>query len=281
MLDDMKYCPYCGKSQDVRIDNRSIRMSHQLEKIPVNPSGQEAEGNTAVERQMNQVQPENEGRAEWGDTAERCPGCSAPVSSEQKFCLYCGMKLRKSDIVSGNGYTNHTQQQSGSPYDSTIFADMVWKNVFYYQNVFKTMNCTGSIVSWNWCAFLVAPCWLFYRKISGWGIGYLVVWMLFQICGMMPIDNGGFVTFLNFLFWVFQIAFPLLMGMFGNYLYKEKLDPILQKFYYARKEGKEYDSYVSACIESQTGVSGGNVVLYFVISIMFEIIIFIWMIYGF
>ncbi len=81
----------------------------------------------------------------------------------------------------------------------------------YYVPKFQEMKSRNKQTSWNWAAFLFAPYWLIYRKMYGYGVGFLAATFLLSLIGS---------TFLSFLSFAGNIA----IGIFGNSIYMKSLE---------------------------------------------------------
>jgi hypothetical protein len=94
------------------------------------------------------------------------------------------------------------------------------KNADYYARVFERFENGGSIISWNWAAFLVTSFWLLYRKMwlnafLYWIILPIVLTVLsVSIAAQSPATTADGVYYFLYL----PIAF-LLMPMFANWIY--------------------------------------------------------------
>ncbi len=84
------------------------------------------------------------------------------------------------------------------------------RNTQYYLNYFTQRDTGGSILSWNWSAFLIPPIWMFYRKMYLFGAitCFLIVFMLWALAsyGFGLHLLAGFIPHLAF-------------GVFGNAIY--------------------------------------------------------------
>ena len=96
----------------------------------------------------------------------------------------------------------------------------------YYVPKFQQIQATGQKTSWNWCSFLFGPYWLVYRKMYLLAVLLLVIPMVvtgtLEGIGYALFEDGSFV--LNSLASLIGIAIAVLMGLFGNYIYKVHAD---------------------------------------------------------
>ena len=84
----------------------------------------------------------------------------------------------------------------------------------YYIPAFQKMDATGSAISWNWAAFVFGLFWMLYRKM--W-LYALVIWGALFVIGLIPGIGAALDGFLGIASWI-------LFGLFGNWLYKRKVE---------------------------------------------------------
>lgn len=176
-----------------------------------------------------------------------CPRCGAPIIPGNAFCGSCGSPASPSAQVSapqpqqaayqpvyqqippqqpqyqqnpysytaGQQYTQYQQpaqpQQQyygGGAYMSGDRERLIGNNAQYYIQKFSQMKSQGSNISWNWCAFLVSPFWMLYRKMYGYGAGLLAA------AAMLVLFNAAAIMIVPY----------ILIGMFGNYLYMQQIE---------------------------------------------------------
>ncbi|MBS4025970.1 MAG: DUF2628 domain-containing protein [Clostridia bacterium] len=133
-----------------------------------------------------------------------CPQCSTDNHYVAKKCRNCGTKLNTAEYNPGEssnpeesvrlGNQNNPEESidlgnQNKPGESPVELMLaereelrlfVGNNAEYYLQRWDTMIRTGSLVSWNWAAFLLSPAWLFYRKMYLSGIIYLVATVLLK-----------------------------------------------------------------------------------------------------
>ena len=106
----------------------------------------------------------------------------------------------------------------------------------YYVPQFLTMKSQNKKTSWNWAAFLVAPYWMIYRKMYGYGAvvvtAEIIIWL---------IDSG--------LLSILALAGYIAMGILGNHVYMSYLE---SKADQAKSMGEPYKSQFLA---SNSGVN--------------------------
>ncbi len=112
--------------------------------------------------------------------------------------------------------------QPVAPYEAFVGSE----KAAYYVPKFHQMQTTGQKTSWNWCSFLFGPYWLVYRKMYLLAVLVLIIPMVvtgtLKGIGYTLLDDGSFI--LNMLASMIGIAIAVLMGLFGNYIYKVHAD---------------------------------------------------------
>ena len=91
----------------------------------------------------------------------------------------------------------------------TEYAGYIQENPEYYLNKFSSMEVSGKQTSWNWASFFFTDAWMLYRKMYKW----------FAITFIVQILIGMFVP-------VLSICLHILIGIFGNHLYKEHIQQL-------------------------------------------------------
>lgn len=170
-----------------------------------------------------------------------CTRCGAPNESTSCFCSKCGNRLTttpppaqapvytQANPQNTNPYAyvnpiNPVYQQQGSfaqvGYNSTAYQstnnDMIIQQLVgvkadYYIPKFQTMKAQNKQTSWNWPAFLVAPYWMIYRKMYGYGAGALAVSFVFSLIG------SGLLSLL-------LLAGYIVFGVFANNIYMKFIE---------------------------------------------------------
>ena len=87
----------------------------------------------------------------------------------------------------------------------------VQENSEYYLPKFAAMDSGGKKTSWNWAAFFFTDAWMLYRKMYKLFVITLIV--QFIIATIFP---------------GLSILIHILVGLFGNYLYKDHVDKLAE-----------------------------------------------------
>lgn len=175
-----------------------------------------------------------------------CRNCGAQLNSTQAFCHRCGNSVQPEPQVNNYDYANtysYAQSQPSMDEDTTL-QQLIGPNHEYYRNNFWQMRQAYKKTSWNWPAFLVAPYWMFYRKMYGYGAltmgGILLINLLFY---------GSFLAS------VLLLTGYIILGIFANYIYMKYLD---SKVAQAQAMSEPYRSQF---IAQKGGVSTGAAIL--------------------
>lgn len=168
-----------------------------------------------------------------------CTRCGAQNAATSLFCSRCGNRLTTPELTPQapvysqsnpanqnpyayvNQYNPSYQQQSSyssagyTSYQSTNLdgdiQHLIGVKSEYYVPKFQEMKSQNKQTSWNWSAFLVAPYWMIYRKMYGYGAGFLAAAFLISLIGS---------TFLSFL----SLAGYIAIGILGNNIYMKFLE---------------------------------------------------------
>lgn len=183
--------------------------------------------------------------------AEFCKHCGSPLGNSQNW---------QSGVQHNTTYSEYQPFRS-APYsaenvqpdemvDDIKAADLsavVGTNTNYYLPRFRKMAKNNSSASWNWAAFFFGPLWLLYRKMYGLGIVIMILEILqtavneisFKAIGFTFTDEMSYeeITTLAmsalanpsnryfllsiWLFSVITLAISIVLGIFGNYLYRD------------------------------------------------------------
>ena len=148
-----------------------------------------------------------------------CPKCGARNIVDSVYCCKCGLPIshRNSPVEPTNnqqystynaGYatSGNGQQIQGSDIELLIAT-----NTSYYTSKFNEMRQRGSKTSWNWSAFLIAPYWMIYRKMYGYGAAVLGGFLLLSLL-------GGWFSYL------LVLAAYVVFGILGNHLYMDYIE---------------------------------------------------------
>lgn len=165
-----------------------------------------------------------------------CTQCGRKNDMSSSFCCGCGARLTTAQhtevkhtftpaaSTNANPYAYTSQQFGGysqgatygNPYSSVTTIDtdivqLVGTKTEYYVPKFQELKSQNKKNSWNWCAFLVTPYWLIYRKMYGYGAAVLAGAFVISLIGS---------AFLSLLALAGYIAF----GVFANYVYLNYLE---------------------------------------------------------
>lgn len=149
----------------------------------------------------------------------KCRLCYTLLTEENRFelegvpaCIAC--KPRLVQMV-----------QEGVPLDELAMGPeeidhLVQKNLPYYHRVFAEMR--GRKWSWNWLAFFFPIPWLFYRKMYLFGLVFMIGAAVFEAAiefatSSAPASRGS------------QMLYRMILGVFGNLLYRRHLQGVLAK----------------------------------------------------
>jgi len=87
-------------------------------------------------------------------------------------------------------------------------AAFIGPNADYYIPKFQEMDAKNSIISWNWAAFFGQVFWMLYRKMYLYAVVILIAEFILS----------------SFLFGIPALVSAVLFGLFGNWLYKRKVE---------------------------------------------------------
>jgi hypothetical protein len=150
---------------------------------------------------------------------KNCPGCGREIDLYTLVCPHCG--------------------QMFAVHYSDDRALYIQDNTSYYFRKFNMMNSSGSLNSWNWCAFLFCEAWLIYRKMYKEAIIITELSLALTAFTLM-FSLPAIVTSL------FTAAISIFVGLRGNSMYMHHVDklvtngtamPPYEKELYAQKAG--------------------------------------------
>ncbi len=90
---------------------------------------------------------------------------------------------------------------------------LIGDGAFEYTLKFARLRDRGTMLSWNWWAFLVGPIWFIYRKM--YFLGYMML-----ILGIF----GAFMFRSSVYYYLITFLVDTLMGMFGDSLYMARIE---------------------------------------------------------
>lgn len=109
-----------------------------------------------------------------------------------------------------------------SPADPALLAAAVGPNASFYLDRWAKMEAKGGTTSWNWPACLFSFFWFAYRKMWLPMAGVFVAnFALLAIAGSNP--QFGQIS------WLFSIGIGFATGSFGNYLYRQQIDKLIEE----------------------------------------------------
>lgn len=130
---------------------------------------------------------------------------------------------------------------------------LIGNGAFEYTLKFARLRDRGTMISWNWWAFLIGPTWFIYRKMYFLGSVLLALGML----GAVTIKSMGYYYAITFLI-------DVLMGMFGDSLYMARIERLEKHI------PKDDSEKKNAYIRHHGGTSVAGVVIAFIV---YEIIV--------
>lgn len=246
--DDIVYCPICGAPH-----HRDCYSS-------IGKCGFEATHGTDQQYRREEVEEKKPLESNKPDPthspALRCRGCGAELDENSHFCNNCGTPMGM------NAPTFVFQQQIHQPpvKEDTLIADsvsakdaakVVKNNAFRYIPRFLKLNPQNKR-SWNWAAFLLPHGWFAYRKMYKESIITAVLTITSIVMNFplslavagLPLPNGegmrntlelaeyyaqfadkiGFLPILlSFLGLVLGLVIRIVSGLYGDYIYKERV----------------------------------------------------------
>ena len=165
-----------------------------------------------------------------------CTKCGTQNSATSSFCSKCGNRLTtefqqerqapvytQANHTSTNPYAYVNQQSnyysngySGYQLNQSVSIDaeiqqLIGPKAEYYVPKFQELKSQNKQTSWNWHAFLVAPYWMIYRKMYGYGATLLGISFIISLIG------SGVLSLLSFSGYV-------AIGIFANSIYMRFLE---------------------------------------------------------
>ncbi len=179
--DDIVFCPVCGAPH------------HRDCYAAVGHCGLADKHGTA-QQYSPKSREEEEPKAK--DKTDLCPNCGKDKVDNALFCPFCGY-----DYVGGqkpnfgsqpytNGFTPFPDPYGGIPRDGSVTVDgesvedvkkFVFTNTQRYIPLFCRQNKKHKS-NWNWAAFILPHCWLFFRKHYVAGAIALALMLVAEIC---------------------------------------------------------------------------------------------------
>ena len=150
-------------------------------------------------------------------------------------------------------------------YNSDYRSRLIKKNVEFYGPRLSDLDSNNKKVSWNWFAFLVPFVWFAYRKLYLECIAYYLL-----TNGLHTVINSIFVSHgieMN-VGWTIDILGMFFSGLYGNWLYKNKLDKQVEKCIQLSPEKR--DQY----IERHGGTSVLAIIIAFCITMAIAFVLY-------
>lgn len=128
-----------------------------------------------------------------------------------------------------------------------------------YEKKFRKLD--EGRLSWNWCAFLVTPCWLLYRKLYKWffiymGIG-VVISGIFGALGSSTANSlveQSSISPIEIIELIISIILCVVVGLFGDKIYKAKLENLIHNGYTTEQDISKYGGTNTAAVLIYIGV---------------------------
>jgi len=108
------------------------------------------------------------------------------------------------------------------PIDPALLEAAVGPNTAYYRDRWAKMDAKGSAISWNWPACLLNFFWFAYRKM------WLPMAGVFAASFALSLIAGTNPAF-GEISWLFSIAITFVTGAFGNYLYRQQIEKLVEE----------------------------------------------------
>ncbi len=180
------------------------------------PAGQPYQSYTPQQYAPRPVAPQPYAPPAYPDAARFCPNCGNRQGAEDQFCTQCGAPLTPAPAAGDEAE-----------------AYLIGKNAGSYAAKFRTLRARQGKGGWNWAAFLFAPFWCVYRKLYGWGFGFLLCF--------------GILALTHWFFALLQFVSSVLIGVYGDYLYMKRVEtlralaeaepPALRPYFYQKYGG--------------------------------------------
>lgn len=161
--DDVVFCPTCGAPH------------HRDCYAAIGKCGyHELHGTDGQYTPKTDDEPSTEANTEERSVS-RCPRCNRETNGQVLFCPYCGCDMTEPAEMPpmGPAFAGvFVDPYGGLPKDGSVKIEgekledvrkFVFSNTQRYLPVFARLNKKNK-TSWNWAAFLLPHCWLFFRK---------------------------------------------------------------------------------------------------------------------
>lgn len=253
-------CPYCHTilhEDDQAVSCSACGLAHHLE------CWNENQGCTTYGCQgkplNSKLAPEPDMKIHT-DTSIRCPNCGSVSSNFSRYCFACGGTLLQESVpptqfvqsadpfqssqnnASSIPYSSHTTEYGASGFGSQAnhtnsssnhfetsrydyYSLYIKKNQSYYMEAFQDLDAGKK--KFNWTAFFLNVLWLAYRKM-----------FLMALVFSLIIDSiMAFFTEYTGIFG--PIVLGVIVGLFGNGLYKKSIDKKIKKLQISGKSDQD------------------------------------------
>ncbi len=134
----------------------------------------------------------------------------------------------------------------------------------YYIRKFSTVEMTGQANTWNWGAFLFSIFWLAYRRMYVYAGIFAFLILLFSFIALV-------FNFNSELFLIMLIIWPVVLGIFGNRIYRFFIESQILQIYAMQLTEQDIPTVIKE--------SGGTNLLAVVASIMLFAIVYYYLLF--
>ena len=151
-------------------------------------------------------------------------------------------------------------------YDNDLRSQLIKTNVEYYGPRLTELDSGEKKTTWNWFAFLVPFCWLAYRKLYLECAVYYIVTNGLNTGITQILANLGVAVNIG---WTIDVLAMFFCGLYGNTLYKNRLDKLVVKCVELPEEERE------KFIRRHGGTSVVAIIVAFCITISIAILLYL------
>ena len=181
--DDVVFCPTCGAPHHrdcyASIGHCGMEEFHGTE----NQYSPKSEDGDSPNSEFNESER----------VTSRCPRCGRESEGQALFCPYCGCDMTGKDSPVPPAYAGmYLDPYGGLPRDGSVKVDgekledvkhFVYSNTQRYLPVFVKLTKKNR-AGWNWAAFILPHCWLFFRKQYTAGVVAVVLMLVSALCSI-------------------------------------------------------------------------------------------------